>query len=46
LNYSSHIHHQHIIKMNHSFDWDNIKILDHEHNFHKKFISEIIHIKE
>jgi len=31
---------------NHIFDWDNVKILDHEHNFHKKFISEMIHIKE
>jgi len=37
---------EHIIKFNHSFDWDNAKILDCEFKFYKKIISEMIHIKE
>jgi len=32
--------------MDHTFDWENVKIIDHEHNFHKRLISEMIHIKE
>jgi len=32
---------EHIKNMNHVFDWDNVKILDHEHNFHKRFISSL-----
>jgi len=31
---------------NNSFDWDNVKIMDRECNFHKRFISEIIHINK
>jgi len=30
----------------HSFDWDNIQILDTESNYYKKSISEMLHIKE
>jgi len=37
---------EHIIKFNHSFDWDNVKILDCESKFYKKITSEMIHIKE
>jgi len=35
---------EHII--NHSFDWDNAKILDCESKFYKRITSEMIHIKE
>jgi len=37
---------EHIIKENHTFDWDNAQILDTENNFYKRLISETIHIKE
>jgi len=37
---------EHIINYNHSFDWDNTKILDRESNFYKRIVSEMIHIKE
>jgi len=37
---------EHIIKYNHSFDWDNTKILDCESKFYKRITSEMIHIKE
>jgi len=37
---------EHIIKFNHSFDWDNAKILDCESKFYKRITSEMIHIKE
>jgi hypothetical protein len=37
---------EHIIKENHMFDWDNTQIMDIEKNFHKRLISETIHIKE
>jgi len=37
---------EHIIKFNHSIDWDNVKILDHESKFYKRITSEMIHIKE
>jgi len=29
----------------HSFDWINVKIMDHETNYFKRLISEMIHIK-
>jgi len=35
---------EHII--NHVFDWKNVQIMNHEHNYHKRLISEMIHIKE
>jgi len=37
---------EHIINFNHNFDWENVIILDHEHNYYKRMISEMIHIKE
>jgi len=37
---------EHIVKYNHSFDWDNAKILDCEFKFYKRITSEMIHIKE
>jgi len=37
---------EHIIKYNHSFDWENTKIMDHESRYFKRIISEMIHIKE
>lgn len=37
---------EHTLKMQHLFDWDNVKILDTETNYHKRIISEMIHIKE
>jgi len=35
-----------IIEYNHSFDWDNTKIIDRESNFDKRTVSEMIHIKQ
>jgi len=35
-----------MLQFSHTFDWDNIKILDSESNFYKRSISEMIHIKE
>jgi hypothetical protein len=37
---------EHILNEQHTFDWDNTKIMDHEKNYHKRLISEMIHIKE
>jgi len=37
---------EHIINFNHNFDWENVQIFDHEHNYHKRMISKMIHIKE
>jgi len=37
---------EHILKYSHTFDWDNIKILDTESNYYKRSISEMLHIKE
>jgi len=37
---------EHIINFNHAFDWENVQIIDHEHNYHEKMISEMIHIKK
>jgi hypothetical protein len=37
---------EHIIQCNHSFDWEHVTILDREANYHKRLISEMIHIKE
>jgi len=34
------------INYNHTFDWENIKILDYEPRFYKRIVSEMIHIKE
>jgi len=37
---------KHIHNFSHSFDSSNVKILDIEHNFYKRSVAEIIHIKE
>jgi len=37
---------QHRLTHNHEFDWNNIKILDKEQTYHKRLISEMIHIKK
>jgi len=37
---------QHMIDHSHSFDWNNIQILDTEPNYYKRSISEMLHIKE
>jgi len=41
---------EHILQFDHlnrwSFKWNNVKILDNEHNFYKRLTSEIIHIKD
>jgi len=34
----------HRINDNHNFNWTDIKILDHERNYNKRLISEIVHI--
>ncbi|KYN20105.1 hypothetical protein ALC57_07533 [Trachymyrmex cornetzi] len=36
---------KHITDYNHKFNWEKVKILDHETNFKKRLISEMIHIK-
>jgi len=37
---------EHTKKEGHIFDWENAMVLDHEHNYQKRLISEMIHIKE
>ena len=37
---------QHIIDSNHSMNWDEVQILDHESNYYKRLISESIYIKQ
>lgn len=37
---------EHILNLQHTFNWNDVKILDTEVNFHKRLISEMIHIKE
>jgi len=37
---------QHILNCNHSFNWEDIKILGSESNYNKKLVSEMLHIKE
>jgi len=34
-----------MLKYNHTFDWENAKILDYESNYFKRMIAEMIHIK-
>jgi len=36
---------KHILDKNHTFNWQNTKILDFESNYFKRLISEMIHIK-
>lgn len=37
---------EHILQNNHSFDWENARILDKESNYNKRLISEMINIKK
>jgi len=37
---------EHILQHSHSFNWENVKILDTEANFYKRMVSEMLHIKE
>jgi len=37
---------EHIIEYNHSFDWDNTKIMDRKYNFYERIVSEIIYKKK
>jgi len=37
---------EHIIEYSHSFDWNNVKILNTETNYFKRSVSEMLHIKE
>jgi len=36
---------KHMLEYNHTFDWENAKILDYESNYFKRMIAEMIHIK-
>jgi len=36
---------KHMLEKGHIFDWKNIKIMDHETNYYKRLISEMIYIK-
>jgi len=36
----------HRLQAEHDFDWDNVKVLDQESNYNKRFISEMIHINK
>jgi len=36
----------HVLEFSHSFDWENVKILDSEPNYFKRCVSEMLHIKE
>jgi len=35
-----------MLNCNHSFDWNNVKIVDSEPNYNKRLISEMLHIGE
>jgi len=37
---------EHILKYNHMFDWNNVKILDIESNYNRRLVSEMLHIRE
>jgi len=37
---------EYIWEYSHSFDWENIKILDTESNYYKRAVSKMLHIKE
>jgi len=36
---------KHMMEKNHTFNWQNVKIMDYETNYFKRLISEMIHIK-
>lgn len=35
----------HRIQYSHNFDWDRVRVLDNERSYHKRLISETLHIK-
>jgi len=37
---------EHTLEFGHTFDWENIQILDSESNYYKRCVSEMLHIKE
>jgi len=37
---------EYIVRYNHLFDWDKAEILDIEHKYQKRLVSEMIHIKQ
>jgi len=37
---------EHMREFSHSFDWDNVRILDTETNYFKRSVSEMLHIKK
>jgi len=37
---------EHRLEHNHDFDWSNVKIIDNEHSYQKRLISEMVHIKK
>jgi len=36
---------KHMLELNHTFDWQNVKIMDFETNYYKRLISEMLYIK-
>jgi len=36
---------KHMLELNHSFDWKNVKIMDLESHYYKRLISEMLYIK-
>jgi len=36
---------KHILDKNHTFNWQNVKIIDFENNYFKRLIAEMIYIK-
>jgi len=36
---------EHMMEFSHSFDWNNVKILDKEANYFKRSVSEMLHIR-
>jgi len=36
----------HIVNHKHTFDWNNVRIMDSESNYNKRLVSEMLHIKE
>jgi len=37
---------EHRLNLNHDFDWQNVRIIDNERSYHKRIISEMVHIKK
>jgi len=35
---------KHILESNHTFDWQNVKIMDFETNYYKRLISDMIYV--